>query len=60
MMYKVTEKTKGVPGNCILQTYSENGSYEECYATGRFCKIDGGVCPFDNDDIILLEFKKEK
>jgi hypothetical protein len=59
-MYKVTEKTKGIPGSCLLQTCSEYGSYEECFATGSFCKVDGGVCPFDDDDIIQLEFKKEK
>ncbi len=65
MMYKATEKTKGVPGDCILQISSGDGvgggvGGEECFATGNFCKADGGKCPFDDDDIIQLEFKKEK
>ncbi len=59
-MHKVTEKTKGVPGDCILQTCSECGGYEECFATGNFCKVEGGMCPFDDNDVIQLEFRKEK
>ena len=59
MMHKVNETTKGIPGDCILQISSDNGS-EECFATGGFCKVDGGECPFDDDDIIQLEFKRKK
>jgi hypothetical protein len=59
-MYKVSEETKGIPGDCTLQIHSDYGGYEECYATGNFCKIEGGKCPFDDDDIIQLEFKKTK
>ena len=59
-MFKVKETTTGVPRECLLQVSSPGGSYEECFATGNFCKIDGGKCPFDDDDIIQLEIKKEK
>ena len=59
-MYKVNETTLGIPEDCILQIDSEYGGYKECFATGNFCKIDGGICPFDSDDIIRLEFKKKK
>jgi len=59
-MYKVTEKTKGIPGDCILQIKCDFGGDYECFATGNLCKVDGGKCPFDDDEIIHLEFKRKK
>ncbi len=59
-MIVITQKTQGVPGDCALQGFSEFGAFRTCEATDSICKIDGGKCPFDQDEVIQISYKKTK